>query len=170
MASLKDENKKQNDIIKEDRENLDNQRELLENITLNILDSTDKITSAINEYQKTNTGSLKKSIDTANKYQQQNIDTLQLITNNYVELQKNMLITYQSVFSKFIGISYWNKFIDPQGYTDVYDNNSQNITDNTIIVTRRINDCIFGCTETINKCTEIAQKYYYDPVQKPYIY
>ena len=86
-----------------------------------------------------------------------------------MELQNNILITYQSVFSKFIDTFYWNKYIDPQGYTDVY-NNSQNITDNTINLTRRINDCIFGCTETINKCTEIAQKYYNDLVQKSYNY
>jgi len=62
--------------------------------------------------------------------------------------------------------SYWNKFIYPQGYTDVYSNTNQNITDNTLIATRRINECVFGYTETVNKCMEIAQKYYNDSVQK----
>lgn len=167
MTNLKDENKKQNDIIKENTENfLGNQRELLENITLNIPDATNKITSTINGYQKTNNGGLEKSLDTANKYQQQNINRIQSIYNNYVELQKNILITYQAVFSKFIDKSYWNKFIDPHGYTDVYNITNQNITDNTINATRRINDCVFGYTEIVNKCMEIAQKSYNDSVQK----
>ncbi|HET9774697.1 MAG TPA: hypothetical protein VFP25_06915 [Nitrososphaeraceae archaeon] len=163
MTNLKDENKKQNDIIKEDTENfLDKQRELLENITLIIPDATNKIISTINEYQKTKNDSLEKSLDTANTYQQKNINTIRSISNNYVELQKNILITYQAVLSKFIDKSYWNKFIYPQRYTDVYNNTNQNITNNTISATRRINDCVFGYTETVNKCMEIAQKYYND--------
>ena len=167
MTNLKDVNKKQNDNIKEDTDNfLYNQRELLENITLNIPDATNKITSAINEHQKTNNVSLEKSLDTANSYQQQNINTIQSISNNYIKLQKNILNTYQSVFSKFIDKSYWNKFIDPQGYTDVYNNTNQNITDNTINAIRIINECVFVYTKTVNICMEIAQKYYDDSVQK----
>ncbi|HJS65508.1 MAG TPA: hypothetical protein VJ767_11720 [Nitrososphaeraceae archaeon] len=136
----------------------------------NFNERTNRITNTINEYQKTKNDSLEKSLDTANKYQQQNIDTIQSISNNYVQLQKNILNTYQSVFSKFIdniynNKSYWNKFIYPQGYTDVYSNTNQNITDNAINATRRINDCVFGYTETVNKSMEIAQKYYNDSVQ-----
>jgi len=122
MANLKDENKKQSDTIKEDTENfLDNQSQLLEDSTLNIPDLTNRMTNTINEYRKTNKDRLEKSIDKANKYQQQNINTIQSISNNYVELQKNILISYQSVFSKFINNiynnkSYWNTFIYPQGY------------------------------------------------------
>lgn len=167
MANLNDENKKQNNNIKEDTENfLYNHRELLENITLNIPDTTNKLTSTINEYQNTNNDSLEKILDTANKYQQQNINKIQSISNNYVELQKNILITYQSVFSKFINKSYWNKFIYPLGYTDVYNDTNQNITDNKINAKRGINDFVFGYTETVNKCMEIAQKNYNHSVQK----
>ncbi len=104
------------------------------------------------------------------KYQEQNINTIQSISNNYGDLQKNILNTYQSVFSKFIdniynSKSYWNKFIYPQEYTDVYSNTNQNIKDDAINATRRINDCVFGYTETVNKSMEIAQKYYNDSVQ-----
>jgi hypothetical protein len=136
----------------------------------NFNEITNKITNTMNKYQKTNNHSLEKNINIANKYRQQNINTIQSISSNYVELQRNILDTYQSIFSKFVDNIYnnkfcCNKFIYPQGYTDVYSNNNQNITQNTINATRRINDCVFGYTETVNKSMEIAQKYYNDSVQ-----
>jgi hypothetical protein len=52
----------------------------------------------------------------------------------------------------------------PERYADVYNKTSQNITDNTINA-NRINDLVLGSTETFNKSTEIAQKYYNESVQ-----
>ena len=72
--------------------------------------------------KQTNKAILDKSIDTSNKYQQETIDTIQSITNNTIELQKNFANTFQSVFSKFIDEthkSYWNNYLNPQRYTDV---------------------------------------------------
>ena len=111
---------------------------------------------------------LDKSIDTSNKYQQETIDTIQLITNNTIELQKNFANTFQSVFSKFIddtSKSYWNNYLYPQRYTDVYNKSNQNVTDNTGNATRRINDVVLASTETFNKSIEIAQKYYNEAAQ-----
>ena len=70
--------------------------------------------------------SIDKSIDTSNKYQQETINTIQSITNNTIELQKNILNTYQSAFSRFlndISKSYRNNYLYPQRYTDVYNKN-----------------------------------------------
>lgn len=53
----------------------------------------------------------------------------------------------------------------PQRYTYVYNKTNQNITDNTVNTTRRINDFVLGYTETFNKSIEIAQKYYNESVQ-----
>jgi hypothetical protein len=118
----------------------------LNNDHSNFNEITNKITNTMNKYQKTNNHSLEKNINIANKYRQQNIKTIQSISSNYVE-------------------SYWSKFIYPQGYTDVYSNTNENITNNTINATRRINDYVLEYTETVNKCMEIAQKYYNDSVQ-----
>ena len=71
------------------------------------------------------------------------MNTIQSIINNYVELQKNIANTSQSVFSRFINDtsnSYWNNFTSPQRYTDAYNKTNQTITDNTINCTRRLND------------------------------
>ena len=121
-----------------------------------------------NEYQKTNNEIIEKGIDTTNKYRQGTINTIQSISNNAIELQKNILNTYQSAFSRFLNDtskSYWNNYMYPERYADVYNKTNQNITDTTINANRKINDLVFGSTETFNKSIEIAQKYYNESVQ-----
>ncbi|MGZ5548696.1 MAG: hypothetical protein ACXWFZ_12190 [Nitrososphaeraceae archaeon] len=147
---------------------MDQQRQQIENTTSNLSETTNKVTNTVNEYQQTNRAILDKSIDTSNKYQQETINTIQSITNNTIELQKNFTNTFQSVFSKFIDDTskpYWNNYLYPQRYTDVYNKTNQNVTDNTVNATRRINDVVLASTETLNKSIEIAQKYYYEAAQ-----
>src|SRR5688500_7184825 len=170
MTNLENENKKQSNTIKEETGKfLDQQRQQIENTTSTISETTNKVTNNVNEYQQTNRAILDKSIDASNKYQQETIKTIQSISNNTIELQKNFANTFQSVFSKFIddtSKSYWNNFLYPQRYTDVYNKTTQNVTDNTVNATRRINyDVVLASTETFNKSIEIAQKYYSESVQ-----
>ena len=169
MTNLENEIKKQSNNTKEETGKfLDQQRQQIANTTSNISDTTNKITNSVNEYQQTNRAILDKSIDTSNKYQQESINTIQSITNNTIELQKNFANTFQSVFSKFIddtSKSYWNNYLYPQRYTDVYNKSNQNVTDNTVNATRRINDVALASAETFNKSIEIAQKYYNEAAQ-----
>ena len=169
MTNLENEIKKQSNNTKEETSKfLDQQRQQIANTTSNISDTTNKITNSVNEYQQTNKAILDKSIDTSNKYQQETINTIQSITNNTIELQKNFTNTFQSVFSKFIddtSKSYWNNYLYPQRYTDVYNKTNQNVTDNTVNATRRINDVALASAETFNKSIEIAQKYYNEAAQ-----
>ena len=169
MTNLENENKKQSKNTKEETGKfLDQQRQQIANTTSNISDTTNKVTNNVNEYQQTNRAILDKSIDASNKYQQESINTIQSITNNTIELQKNFANTFQSVFSKFIddtSKSYWNNYLYPQRYTDVYNKTNQNVTDNTENATRRINDIALASAETFNKSIEMAQKYYNEAAQ-----
>ena len=169
MTNLENENKKQSNTIKEETGKfLDQQRQQIENTTSTISDTTNKVANNVNEYQQTNRAILDKNIDASNKYQQESINTLQSITNNTIELQKNFANTFQSVFSKFLdntSKSYWNNYLYPQRYTDVYNKTNQNVTDNTVNATRRINDIALASAETFNKSIEIAQKYYNEAAQ-----
>jgi len=169
MSNLKDENRKQSNTIKEGTEKfLDQQRQQIENTTSNISSTTNKVNDNFNKYQRTNNEIIEKGIDTTNKYQQETINTIQSISNNSIELQKNILNTYQSAFSRFLNDtskSYWNNYLYPQRYTDVYNKTNQNITNNTVNANRRINDLVLGSTETFNKSIEIAQKYYNEASQ-----
>jgi hypothetical protein len=169
MTNFENENKKQRNNVKEETGKfLDQQRQQIANTTSNISDTTNKITNNVNEYQQANRAILDKSIDTSNKYQQESINTIQSITNNTIELQKNFANTFQSVFSKFIddtSKSYWNNYLYPQRYADVYNKTNQNVTENTVDATRRINNVVLASTETFNKSIEIAQKYYNEAAQ-----
>ncbi len=169
MTNLENENKKQSNISKEETGKfLVQQRQQIANTTSNISDTTNKVTNSVNEYQQTNRAILDKSIDTSNKYQQETINSIQSITNNTIELQKNFANTIQSVFSKFIddtSKSYWNNNLYPQRYTDVYNKTNQNVTNNTVNATRRVNDIALASAETFNKSIEIAQKYYNETAQ-----
>lgn len=171
MTNLENENKKQSNNLKEGTGKfLDQQRQQIENTVSNISDTTNKVTNSVNEYQQTNREILNKNIDASNKYQQETIKTIQSISNNTIELQKSFANTFQSVFSKFIddtSKSYWNNYLYPQRYTDVYNNKiNQNVTDNnTVKATRQINDFALASAETFNKSIEIAQKYYNEAAQ-----
>jgi ABC-type transporter Mla subunit MlaD len=169
MTSLESENKKQSNNTKEGTGKfLDQQRQQIENTASNISDTSNKVTNSVNDYQQTNRAILDKSIDASNTYQQETIKTIQSISNNTLELQKNFANTFQSVFSKFINDtskSYWNNYLYPQRYTDIYNKTNQNVTDNTLNTTRRINNIALASTETLNKSIEIAQKYYNESVQ-----
>jgi hypothetical protein len=169
MTNLENENKKQSNISKEETGKfLDQQRQQIANTTSNISDTTNNVTNNVNEYQQTNRAILDKSIETSNKYQQEAINTIQSITNNTIELQKNFANTFQSVFSKFIddtSKSYWNNYLYPQRYLDVYNWTNQNVTNNTVKATRRINEIALASAETFNKSIEIAQKYYNEAAQ-----
>jgi len=169
MTNLEKETKKQSNNIKEETGKfLDQQRQQIENTTSTISDTTNKVTNNVNQYQQTNKAILDKSIDTSNKYQQETNNTIQSITNNTLELQKNFANTFQSVFSKFLdntSKSYWNNYLYPQRYADVYNETNQNVTNNTVNATRRINDVVLASTETFNKSIEIAQKYYNEAAQ-----
>ncbi len=145
--------KNKNNTIKEGTEKfLDQQRKQIENTTSNILGTTNKVNDDFNKYQRTNNEIIDKSIDTSNKYQQETINTIQSISNNSIELQKNILNTYQSAFSKFlndISKSFWNNYLYPQRYTDVYNKTNHNVTNTTVNATRTINDVALGSTETL---------------------
>ena len=169
MSNLKDENKKQSNTVKEGTEKyLDQQRQQIGNTTSNISSTINKVNDNFNEYQRTNNEIIEKGSDTTNKYQQETSNTIQSISNNTIGLQKNILNSYQSAFSRFLNDtskSYWNNYLYPQRYTDVYNKTDQNITDNTINANRRINNIALASAETFNKSIEIAQKYYNESVQ-----
>ena len=137
----------------------------------NISNTTDKANENIDDYKSTNKEIIvyKGKKDTTHKYQQENINNpIQQVSNNYAEAQNSSLYTYQPVFLKFLDDvykSYWKDFRFPERYYDVYNKTNQDIIDNTVNNTSRLNELILGSIETFNKSFEIAQKYYYDAVQ-----
>jgi gas vesicle protein len=168
MTDLEDQTKKLSNTIKDETDkSFYHQDQQINNTITNVSESKNRFNENINEKQTTNKEIFKKSIDATNKYQQDAFKTVQSITYNFVELQKNLLDTYQSVISRFledVTKSYSNTN-SPNRYADIYTQTNQTITDNTTNATHRINDMVIGSTETFNKSIEIAQKYYNDSIQ-----
>ena len=197
MTNLKDENKKLNNnnikegteaFLGEEKQQIENitstiseithpvteallaeEKQQIENITSTISEATDQVTENINEYQEKNREILGESIEATNKYQQESINTIQSFSNNNIELQKNLLNTFNSVGARFLDNaldnSYWNNFIYPRRYTDIYNKTNQNIKDNTVNATRMLNEFVMASTEAFSKSIEIAQKYYDESLQ-----
>ena len=171
MSSTKKDNVKEsttNQFKETTDKYLEQQRQQYKDTASNISQTTDKINQNVNKFQEDNKRIFEKNADIFRNSQEQINRTIQSISNNYVELQKNILNTYQSAFSRFVddvSKSNWNNFRIPERYADIYNKTNQNITDHTINCTQKINDFVLGSTETFSKSVEIGQKYYKDPVQ-----
>ena len=136
--------------------------------TATISKTTNEVINGINENQKINKAILDKNIDITNRYQQQIIKAIKVSTDNYNQLQKNILNTYQSTFSKFINDTSDNN----KSYNfavleqlKLYNKINQNMIDNTINNTRTIHEFLVEYIDIFNKSIELGQEYYSDGIK-----
>ena len=136
--------------------------------TTTISKTTNEVTSGINENQKINKAILDKSIDITNRYQQQIIKSIKTTTDNYSQLQNNILNSYQSAFSKFINDASDNN----KSYNfaileqlKLYNKITQNMLDNTINNTRTIHEFLVEYIDIFNKSIELGQEYCRDGIK-----
>ena len=136
--------------------------------TTTISNTTNEVTSGINENQKINKAILDKSIDITNRYQQQIIKTMKVSTDNYNQLQKNILNTYQSTFSKFINDTSDNNNSYNFAVLEqlkLYNKINQNMIDNTINNTRTIHEFLVEYIDIFNESIELGQECYRDGIK-----
>ena len=136
--------------------------------TATISKTTNEVTGGINENQKINKAILDKSIDITNRYQQQIIKSIKTTTDNYSQLQNNILNSYQSAFSKFINdASDNNKSYNFAVLEQIklYNKINQNMLDNTINNTRTIHEFLVEYIDIFNKSIELGQEYYRDGIK-----
>lgn len=161
-----------NKIIQEQQQEEEQQTQQIKGDTIattsTISSSTNEVTSKINDNQKINKAFFDKSIDITNRYQQQIIKAIKATADNYNQLQKNMLNTYQSAFSKFINDASDNN----KSYNfavleqvKVYSKINQSIIDSSINNTRTIHEFLAEYTEIFNKSIELGQEYYSDEIK-----
>jgi hypothetical protein len=136
--------------------------------TATISKTTNEVTNRINENQKINKAILDKSIDITNRYQQQIIKSIKATTDNYSQLQNNILNSYQSAFSKFINDSSDNN----KSYNfaaleqlKMYNKINQNMIDSAINTTRTTHELLTEYIEIFNKLIELGQEYYSDGIK-----
>ncbi len=136
--------------------------------TTTISKTTNEVTSRINENQKINKAILDKSIDITNRYQQHIIKSIKATTDNYSQLQNNILNSYKSAFSKFINdASDNNKSYNFTALEQLkmYNKINQNMIDSAINTTRTTHELLTEYIEIFNKLIELGQEYYSDGIK-----
>ncbi len=124
--------------------------------------------SKINDNQKIDKAFFDKRLEITNRYQQQIIKAIKATTDNYNQLQKNILNIYQSAFSKFINNASDNNKSCNFAILEqvkVYSKINQSIIDSAINNTRTIHEFLAENTEIFNKSIELGQEYYSDEIK-----
>ena len=137
--------------------------------TMTISQTTNELITVINENQKINNEILDKSIDITNIYQQQITKAIKATTDNYYQLQKNILNIYQSTFLKFINDTSDNNNSYNFAVLEqlkLYNKINQNMIDNAVNNTRTIHECLAEYIDIFNKSVELGQEYYSDGIKK----
>ena len=137
--------------------------------TATISKTTTEDTRRIHENQKITKAILDKSTDIANRHQQQIIKAIKVSTDNYNQLQKNILNTYQSTFSKFIN---YTSDDNNKSYNfaaleqlKMYNKINQNMIDSAINTTRTTHELLTEYIDIFNKSIELGQEYYRDGIK-----
>ena len=82
-----------------------------------------------------------------NEYQQETIQASKDIADNFLESQKEVIHSMQSLWVPYIENvqnSYLSHWVSPQRVTENYARAVSNITDSTIVATRLANNALFG--------------------------
>ena len=135
--------------------------------------NTNEIAKSINKFQDESRKIYENNIERVNQYQNQIIDTSKHIADNYIELQKNTVNIYQSVYSQILenlSHSYWKDSNIPERFTDAYNTINKNTLDNISDTTNFINEIVSRNIETANKSIEYAQRYFNDTTRNYFNY
>ena len=85
-----------------------------------------------------------------NEYQEQTIQASREIADNYIESQKQIVNSLQSAWVPFAENTYgvfWNYWVAPRRTTELYARAVSSVADNTIAITRLVNNTVFANME-----------------------
>jgi hypothetical protein len=85
-----------------------------------------------------------------NEYQEQTIQASREIADNYIDSQKQIINSLQSAWVPFAENTYgvfWNYWVSPRRTTELYARAVSSVADNTIAVTRLVNNAVFANME-----------------------
>ena len=85
-----------------------------------------------------------------NDYQEQTIQSSREIADNYIQSQKEIINSLQSAWVPFTENAYgvfWNYWVSPRRTTEIYARAVSSVADNTIAITRLVNNTVFANLE-----------------------
>ena len=164
MSSKKEETEK----------NVEQQKKQVEEaVTSTVKETANKINTELIEYQEDAKKIFQENVDSINQFQERFIKTSKEISSSYIELQKNILSIYQSGYSQVLNNlykTYWNNFMIPERYGEVYNKFNKNLSDSITSSTKVINDIVIGNVEILNRSIEVTQRFYNDAIQNYFNY
>jgi ElaB/YqjD/DUF883 family membrane-anchored ribosome-binding protein len=108
------------------------------------LDETrDNIRRAVDEARS----QIPRYTQAANEYQEQTIQTAREIADNFLESQKEIINSLQSAWVPAVENAYgvfWNYWMSPRRVTDIYVRTVSSVADNTVAVTKLVNNTVFS--------------------------
>ena len=135
--------------------------------------NTNEIAKSINKFQDESRKIYENNVERINQYQNQIIETSKHIADNYIELQKNTVNIYRSLYSQVLenlSHSYWKDSNIPERFTEAYNTINKKTLDNITDTTNFINEFVLRNLETANKSIEYAQRYFNDTTQNYFNY
>ena len=135
--------------------------------------NTNEIAKSINKFQDESRKIYENNVERINQYQNQIIETSKHIADNYIELQKNTVNIYKSLYSQVLenlSHSYWKDSNIPERFTEAYNTINKKTLDNITDTTNFINEFVLRNLETANKSIEYAQRYFNDTTQNYFNY
>jgi hypothetical protein len=153
--------------------NEEQQKKQIENTTDNVQDTNNKIKSQLVDYQSENRKKIQQNIHNLNQFQEEFIKSSKEFSNNYIELQKNMINVCQSSYSQMLNNvyrTYWNNFMIPERYVDVYNKVNENRSENITNSSKIVNGALIGIAEMFNNTLELTQKFYLNAFQNYFNY
>jgi hypothetical protein len=121
-------------------------KEVSENINIT-LDETKSSVHKTTEEAKKQVPQFTRAI---NEYQEVSIEATRDITENFLESQKQVINSYQSLWVPYmenVQNTYWSYWASPNRVTENYTRAVSNITDSTIAATRLANNFMFASME-----------------------
>ena len=115
----------------------------------NIRKTTDEARSQIPRYTQA-----------VNDYQEQTIQAAREIADNYLDSQREIINSFQSVWSPQIENAnrvFWSNWISPRHMTETYARIVSSIANNTIAATRLVNNTIFANMEAFKTSIQQAK-------------
>lgn len=86
-----------------------------------------------------------------NDYQERHLQAAQEIANTYLDSQRDIISSFQSVWGPYIENAYdvfWNRWASPQRAAEIYARTVSNFADNTLTATRIGNNAFIANMET----------------------
>lgn len=104
--------------------------------TLN--ETRDNIRTALDEAKR----EIPRNTQAVNDYQEQNLQAAKEITDSYLESQRDIIHSFQSVWAPIIENTYafWNNWASPRRAAEVYARTVSNFADNVVTATRMGNN------------------------------